>query len=155
MAGTQPFSRKTVAVIDGQGGGIGSTIIKKMKAHFGESVEIIALGTNAIATAQMLKAGANRGASGENAIVQTVARVDVVVGTLGIVLAHAMMGEVTPKMAEAVAGCAAAKLILPISQENIAVIGASDEPLPHLVESLVTDHLSGLIDGVAKDPRHD
>ena len=155
MAGTQPFSRKTVAVIDGQGGGIGSTIIKKMKAHFGESVQIIALGTNAIATAQMLKAGANRGASGENAIVQTVARVDVVVGTLGIVLAHAMMGEVTPKMAEAVAGCAAAKLILPISQENIAVIGASDEPLPHLVESLVTDHLNGLIDGAAKDPRHD
>ncbi len=155
MAGTQPFSTKTVAVIDGQGGGIGSTIIKKMKAHFGESVQIIALGTNAIATAQMLKAGANRGASGENAIVQTVARVDVVIGTLGIVLAHAMMGEVTPKMAEAVAGCAAAKLILPISQENIAVIGASDEPLPHLVESLVTDHLNGLIDGAAKDPRHD
>jgi hypothetical protein len=56
---------------------------QEIKAHFGESVEIIALGTNAIATAQMLKAGANRGASGENAIVRTVARVDVVVGTLG------------------------------------------------------------------------
>ena len=138
--------RKTVCVIDGQGGGIGSTIIKKIKDRFGESVEIIALGTNAIATAQMLKARANRGASGENAIVRTVARADVVVGTLGIMLAHAMMGEVTPRMAEAVTACAAAKLILPISQENVAVIGASDDPLPHLVDTLVVDHLRPLLD---------
>ena len=141
----QPSSRKTIGIIDGQGGGIGSTIIKKIKARFGESVEIIALGTNAIATAQMLKAGANRGASGENAIVRTVARVDVVVGTLGIMLAHAMMGEVTQKMAEAVSGCAATKLILPISQENVDLIGVSDEPLPHMVETLVIDHLKPLL----------
>ncbi len=141
----QPSSRKTIGIIDGQGGGIGSTIIKKIKARFGESVEIIALGTNAIATAQMLKAGANRGASGENAIVQTVARVDVVVGTLGIMLAHAMMGEVTQKMAEAVSGCTATKLILPISQENVDLIGVSDEPLPHMVETLVIDHLKPLL----------
>ncbi|HSO20747.1 MAG TPA: DUF3842 family protein, partial [Desulfosarcina sp.] len=107
-------SRKTVCVIDGQGGGIGSTIIKKIKEHFGESVEIVALGTNAIATAQMLKARANRGASGENAIVRSVARADAVVGTLGILMAHAMMGEVTPGMAEAVSASSAVKLILPI-----------------------------------------
>ena len=141
----QPSSRKRIGIIDGQGGGIGSTMIKKIKASFGESVEIIALGTNAIATAQMLKAGANRGASGENAIVRTVARVDVVIGTLGIMLAHAMMGEVTPKMAEAVSGCAATKLILPISQENVDLIGMSDEPLPHMVETLVIDHLKPLL----------
>jgi Domain of unknown function (DUF3842) len=141
----QPALRKTVCVIDGQGGGIGSTIIKKMKDHFGESVEIIALGTNAIATAQMLKARANRGASGENAIVRTVALADVVVGTLGIMLAHAMMGEVTPRMAEAVCGCGAVKLILPISQENVDVIGVSADPLPHLVETLVVGHLKPLL----------
>ena len=141
----QPSSRKTIGIIDGQGGGIGSTIIKKIKASFGESLEIIALGTNAIATAQMLKAGANRGASGENAIVRTVARVDVVVGTLGVMLAHAMMGEVTPKMADAVSGCAATKLILPISQENVDLIGVSDDPLPHMVETLVLDHLKPLL----------
>lgn len=140
-----PFSRKKICVIDGQGGGIGSTIIKKIKEHFGESVEIVALGTNAIATAQMLKARANRGASGENAIIRTVVRADVVVGTLGIMLAHAMMGEVTPRMAEAVSGCAAAKLILPITQENIDLVGVSDDPLPHLVELLVVDHLKPLI----------
>ena len=141
----QPPSRKTIGIIDGQGGGIGSTIIKKIKAHFGEFVEVIALGTNAIATAQMLKAGANRGASGENAIVRTVARVDVVIGTLGIMLAHAMMGEVTPRMAEAVSGCVAIKLILPISQENVDLIGVSDEPLPHMVDTLVIDHLKPLL----------
>lgn len=142
----QANQRKSVCVIDGQGGGIGSTIIKKIKEHFGESVEIVALGTNAIATAQMLKARANRGASGENAIVRSVARVDVVIGTLGIMLAHAMMGEVTPAMAEAVSGSMAAKLILPISQENVTVVGVSADPLPHLVEALVVDHLKPLLD---------
>jgi hypothetical protein len=145
MVMVQPSSKKRIGIIDGQGGGIGSTIIKKIKSRFGESVEIIALGTNAIATAQMLKAGANRGASGENAIARTVTRVDVVVGTLGIMLAHAMMGEVTPKMAEAVSGCAAPKLILPISQENVDLIEVSDEPLPHMVETLVIDHLKPLL----------
>ena len=136
---------KSVCVIDGQGGGIGSTIIRKIKERFGESVEIIALGTNAIATAQMLKARANRGASGENAIVRSVAGVDVVIGTLGIMLAHAMMGEVTPAMAAAVSGCTATKLILPISQENVTVVGVSEDPLPHLVETLVIEHLKPVI----------
>jgi hypothetical protein len=138
-------AQKKVCVIDGQGGGIGSTIIKKINEQFGESVEIIALGTNAIATAQMLKARANRGASGENAIVQTVPRMNVVVGTLAIMLPHAMMGEVTPKMAAAVSGCAAITLILPISQENVDIIGVSDDPLPHLVDTLVSDHLKLLV----------
>ena len=146
---TQTSERKSICVIDGQGGGIGSTIIKRIKDHFGESVEIIALGTNAIATAQMLKARANRGASGENAIVRTVARVDVVVGTLCIMLAHAMMGEVTPKMAEAVSGCKAVKLILPISQENVDLIGVSRDPLPHLVDTMVAEHLKPLLDQVS------
>ncbi|BBO82644.1 DUF3842 family protein [Desulfosarcina ovata] len=139
------FFPKKICVIDGQGGGIGSTIIRKIKEHFNESVEIIALGTNAIATAQMLKARANRGASGENAIVQTVSRVDVVIGTMGILLAHSMMGEVTPRMAAAVSGSAARKLILPLSQENVAVVGVSDEPLPHLVERLILDYLKPIV----------
>ncbi|MDL2321845.1 DUF3842 family protein [Desulfosarcina sp. OttesenSCG-928-B08] len=134
-----------IGIVDGQGGGIGSTIIKKIKENFGESVDIIALGTNAIATAQMLKARANRGASGENAIVRTVEKVDVVIGTLGILMANAMMGEVTPRMAEAVSGCTAIKLLLPISQENVAVVGVSDEPLPHLVDRLITDYLKPIV----------
>jgi NAD(P)-dependent dehydrogenase (short-subunit alcohol dehydrogenase family) len=132
---------KRICVIDGQGGGMGSTIIRKLRETLGDSVEVVALGTNAIATAQMLKARANRGASGENAIVQTVARADVILGPLGIVLANAMMGEVTPRVAMAVATSPALKLLLPLSQENVEVVGVAANPLPHLVEALIEDHL--------------
>jgi hypothetical protein len=136
---------KKICVIDGQGGGIGSAIIKKLKSVFGETVEILALGTNAIATAQMLKARANRGATGENAIVQTVRRADLIVGALSIVLAHAMMGEVTPAMAMAIAASPAPKFLLPLCQENIVVVGSSQDPLPHLVEDLVEIYLKSII----------
>lgn len=135
-----------ICVIDGQGGGIGSTIIKKLKEAFEESVEIIALGTNAIATAQMLKSKANRGASGENAIVQTVKQVDVIVGPVGIIIAHAMMGEVTPRIAEAVSRSPAKKLLLPLSRENVEIVGTSSEPLPHLIEDLITKNLKIYLD---------
>jgi hypothetical protein len=138
---------KRIGVMDGQGGGIGSAIIKKLKEAFGESVEIIALGTNAIATAQMLKARANRGASGENAIVRTAASLDVILGPLGIVLAHAMMGEVTPRMAEAVSASPARKLLLPLSQENVAIAGVTAGPLPHLVDELIERYLKGILCG--------
>ncbi|MDJ0784299.1 MAG: DUF3842 family protein [Desulfosarcinaceae bacterium] len=132
---------KRICVIDGQGGGMGSTIIRKLREALGDSVEVIALGTNAIATAQMLKARANRGASGENAIVQTAAGADVILGPLGIVLANAMMGEVTPRMANAVADSPALKLLLPLSQENVQVVGVVANPLPHLVEALIEEYL--------------
>ena len=137
---------KRICVIDGQGGGIGATVIKKLKERYGETVEIIALGTNAIATAQMLKARANRGASGENAIVQTVKRIDIIIGPIGIIMAHSFMGEVTPKMAEAVAASPAKKLLIPLSQERIEIIGTAAIPLPKLVEELIAKHLIHLID---------
>jgi hypothetical protein len=134
-----------ICVIDGQGGGIGSTIIRKVKEVFEEEVEVIALGTNAVATSQMLKARANRGASGENAVRQTVRGADVILGPIGILMAHAMMGEVTPAMAEAVAASPAPKLLLPLTQENVVVIGTSSLPLPKLVDELITNHLRPLI----------
>ncbi|MFZ1954027.1 MAG: DUF3842 family protein [Desulfobacterales bacterium] len=136
---------KKIGVIDGQGGGIGSAIIKKIKELYGETVEVVALGTNAIATAQMLKAGANRGASGENAIVQTTKSVDVILGPLGIVIAHAMMGEVTPGIAEGVAGSPAAKFLLPLTQEKVTIVGVARLPLPHLIEELIDTYLHSFI----------
>jgi hypothetical protein len=136
---------KKIGVIDGQGGGIGSTIIKKIKELYGENVVVVALGTNAIATAQMLKAGANRGASGENAIVQTIKSVDVILGPLGIVIAHAMMGEVTPGIAEGVAGSQAAKFLLPLSQENVTIVGVARLPMPHLIDELINMYLHDFI----------
>ena len=137
---------KRVCVIDGQGGGIGSTIIRKLREAFEERIEVIALGTNAIAAAQMLKARANRRASGENAIRQTVLKMDIILGPIGIVLAHAMMGEVTPAMAEAVAASPAPKLLLPLSQENVAVVGCAPLPLPKLVDELIEMHLRPFIE---------
>ncbi len=135
---------KQICVIDGQGGGIGSNVIKKLREVFGTAVEIVALGSNAIATAQMLKSKANRGASGENAIVQTVKDTDVIIGPISIVLAHAMMGEVTPEIAAAVAASKAKKILLPLSQENIEIVGLPHIPLPHLVEILIQEHLKDI-----------
>ena len=123
-------NRKKVCVIDGQGGGIGATIIKKLRERFEERIEIIALGTNAIATAQMLKARANKGASGSNAIVHTVKKADVIIGSIGIIMPQAMMGEVTPLMAEAVCSADAKKILLPLTQENVEIVGVSGLPLP-------------------------
>ncbi len=133
-----------IGVIDGQGGGIGSAVIKKLKENFEESVDITALGTNAIATAQMLKAKANRGASGENAIVQSVQKMEIVIGPVGIIMAHAMMGEVTPRMAEAVAASPARKLLIPLFQENLEIVGISPIPLPHLIDELIQNNLKPL-----------
>jgi hypothetical protein len=134
-----------ICVIDGQGGGIGSAVIKKLKDLFGETVEIIALGTNAIATAQMLKARANRGASGENAIVQMSKKVNIIIGPVSIIMAHSMMGEVTPKIAEAVAESPAKKLLIPLTQENVEIVGLPTTPLPHLIEALIEKNLKAKI----------
>lgn len=139
---------KRVCVIDGQGGGIGATVIRYLKEAYGEAVELIALGTNAIAAAQMLKAGANRAASGENAILVTSRCVDVIIGPVSISWANAMLGEITPKMAEAVMSSPAPKLLLPLSQEPVVLVGASSEPLPHLVQQLVHRKLKEVLPDV-------
>ena len=143
---------KQICVIDGQGGRIGSAVIKRLRAVYGDTVEIVALGTNAIATTQMLKARANRGASGENAIVRTAARADIIVGPIGIVLAHAMMGEVTPAMAEAVAASPAHKALIPLSQDNVDVAGVASLPLPHLIDAMIQDILTPMIRGNQPEP---
>jgi hypothetical protein len=133
--------RKRICVIDGQGGGIGAALIKRLKEVYGESVEILALGTNAIATSQMMKARANRGASGENAIARTTAEADIIVGPISITWANAMMGEVTPRMAQAVVSSPAPKILIPLFQERIQIVGLSGEPLPHLVEDIVNEKI--------------
>ncbi len=139
---------KRICVIDGQGGGIGATLIKYMKGAYGETVELIGLGTNAIASAQMLKAGANRVASGENAIVRTVGTADLIVGPISMTWANAMLGEVTPKMAEAVTSCAAPKILLPLSQEPVMLVGIVNEPLPHLVQMIVNEKIKEVLPDV-------
>jgi len=139
---------KRLCVIDGQGGGIGALIIKNLKERFGESVEILALGTNAIATSQMLKAGANRGATGENPIIRTVAGADLILGPVAITWPNAMMGELTPLMAEAIVSNPAPKILIPLHQENLFIVGASREPLPHLVQEMMNEYLMEVLGDV-------
>ncbi len=124
-------------MVDGQGGGVGSLIVKKLRETFGDDIEIYALGTNSAATVAMMKARANKGATGENAIMLNAERMDVIIGPLSVVLANAMLGELTPGMAEAIATSPARKILLPISQEEVEVIGVVREPLPHLVDKLI------------------
>lgn len=128
---------RRIAVIDGQGGGIGSLIIKRLKEELGDRVEIIALGTNSTATMAMMKARANKGATGENAIQWNVGKVEIITGPLSILMANGMLGELTTAMAAAIASCPAKKILLPLNQEDVDVIGLVKEPLPHLIDKLI------------------
>ena len=126
-----------IAVVDGQGGGIGSLIVKRLRDEFGDEIEILALGTNAAATSAMMKSRANKGATGENAIVRNAGRVDMIIGPLSIVLPNAMLGELTAKMAEAISSSDVKKVLLPLNQEGIDLIGVEKEPLPHMIEKII------------------
>ncbi|MFP3928562.1 MAG: DUF3842 family protein [Desulfobacteraceae bacterium] len=126
-----------IMVVDGQGGGIGAAVIKRLREVLGHGEEILALGTNSVATSRMMKAGANKGATGENAIIRTSPLVDVIIGPVAVIAAHSMMGELTPGMAEAIASCRARKILIPLTQENVTVVGVRSEPLPHQVERAV------------------
>ncbi|MEW6524906.1 MAG: DUF3842 family protein [Bacillota bacterium] len=126
-----------IAVVDGQGGGIGKNIISRLRQDLGPDLEILALGTNATATLAMIRAGANDGATGENAICRNAPLVDVITGTISIICAHSMLGEVTPAMAEAVASCRARKLLLPLTRLEVEVMGVVPEPMPHYVDMLI------------------
>ena len=106
---------KRLIIIDGQGGGIGKMLIACLKKEK-QDIEVTAIGTNAIATTAMIKAGAKRSATGENSVVFLSKSADVIAGPMGIVMANSMLGEVTPKMAEAVTSARAAKVIIPVSR---------------------------------------
>ena len=133
-----------IGVIDGQGGGIGSLVVKCLREAFGDAVEITALGTNSAATSAMMKTRADKGATGENAICFNAERVDLIIGPLSIVMPNGMLGELTPRIAESIAVSQARKLLLPLNQEKVGVIGIQKEPLPHLIERLI-DELRPLI----------
>lgn len=128
---------KKICIIDGQGGGIGATVIKYLKDAFGDSVILIALGINDTARAAMLKAGADQVATGENSIRRAVNDVNIIIGPVGISWPNAMMGEVTVEIAEAVMSSRTCKILLPFTQESVKIIGIKKEPLPHMVEEAV------------------
>ncbi|WP_368293638.1 DUF3842 family protein [Dehalobacter sp. TBBPA1] len=129
-----------IAVIDGQGGGIGRAIIEKLRKELPEETEILALGTNALATSSMIKAGANEGATGENVIFVNADKVDIIMGTVGIIAANSMLGEVTANIAKVIAESPARKILLPLNRCNIEIVGVDKNmPLPHLIDHAINN----------------
>lgn len=126
-----------VAVIDGQGGGFGKIIVEKLRKECDENIHIIALGTNASATTLMLKAGANEGATGENAIIYNANKVDMILGPIGIICANSLLGELTPNIAKAISESEAIKILIPLNKNNIFMAGIEVKPLPHYIEDLI------------------
>lgn len=126
-----------IAIVDGQGGGIGKHIVEKLRREFPENVEILALGTNALATSVMLRAGANEGATGENAVIFNASRVDMILGPVSIMFPNAMLGEMTPAMAAAISSSPAKKVLIPLVRSGVEIVGLRSEPLPHMIEELI------------------
>lgn len=123
-----------VLVIDGQGGGLGRQLVAAIAAACPEA-ELLAVGTNSLAASSMLKAGARRAATGENAVVVNCRTADVIVGPIGIVIADALMGEITPKMAMAVCQSSAKRVLVPINHCDNYVVGVPEQPIAQLVQA--------------------
>ena len=126
-----------IAVVDGMGGSIGTQIVLHLRQSLPEDTEIMALGTNAIATGSMMKAKATRGATGENAVVVSIGEADIIMGSLSIVVPNSMMGEVTPVIATAVASAGGRKVLLPISNPPIDLLGTTKKPLQALIKEAI------------------
>ena len=123
-----------VLVIDGQGGGLGRQLVAAISAACPDA-ELTAVGTNSLAASAMLKAGAARAATGENAVLVNARRADVIVGPLGIVIADALLGEITPAMAAAVGQADAKRILIPVNHCDNYVVGIADVPVGTLVQS--------------------
>lgn len=134
-----------IVAVDGQGGGLGRAVIKALRERFGQ-LDITAVGTNSAATENMLKAGASRGATGENAVVVACRTADVIIGPLGIVIADSLLGEITPVMAAAIGSSRARKILLPTARCGVYVAGAGELSVPDAVGDAVR-----LLEGIMQE----
>ena len=125
-----------VTIIDGQGGRIGRQLVAAVKKALPE-VTLLAAGTNTAATEAMLSAGADRAATGENAVRVCADKADVIAGPIGIVIADALLGEVTPAMAAAVGACAAKKVLIPVNLCDHFIAGVPEQPVSQLIQAAV------------------
>lgn len=125
-----------ILVVDGQGGKLGGQIIKTLMNRY-DDIDITAVGTNSAATQVMIKAGADKAATGENPLIVACGKADVIIGPVGIVIADALLGEITPKMAVAVAQSNAKRILIPINKCENLVAGVPNLTVPLLVEDAV------------------
>lgn len=124
----------TVLVIDGQGGGLGKQLVAAIREKR-PNINLIAVGTNSIATAAMKKADATQVATGENAVVVCSKKADIITGPIGIVIADALLGEITPKMATAVGQSQAKRVLIPVNHCDNLVVGVAEQPIAKLVQA--------------------
>ena len=125
-----------IVVIDGQGGGVGRALVEQLKKALPDQT-VLAVGANALATSAMLRAGADGGATGENAVAVCCREADVILVPIGIALADALLGEITPRMAQAVANSRALKVLVPVGRCRVKVAGTADLPLSAATEDAV------------------
>ncbi len=126
----------TVAIVDGQGGGIGKVIIERLKKE-NLNIRVLALGTNSIATTKMLKGGADEGATGENAIIYNAKEADIIIGVVAIVIANSMLGEMSPRMAQAIGESSALKILIPNDKCNIKIAIPNEITLQQSIDDAV------------------
>ena len=131
-----------ILVIDGQGGGLGKSIITALRKNI-HSSRITAVGTNSMATSAMMKAGADQAATGENPVIVASRKADVIIGPLGIAVPDAMLGEITPRMAQAIADSSALRLLIPVNQCNNIVVGTRDCSMGDMIDEIV-EHVVSL-----------
>lgn len=125
-----------ILVIDGQGGQLGGQIIKSLKSTFSD-INIMAVGTNATASATMLKAGANQAATGENPVLVACRKADIIIGPIGIVIADALFGEITPQMAVAVGQSDAVRILLPLNKCDNLVAGVPNINMNAIIDDAI------------------
>lgn len=125
-----------VLIIDGQGGGVGRLLVERIAEQF-QDANIIACGTNSMATANMLKGAKISGATGENAVVYNARRADVIVGPVGIVMANAMLGEITPVMAAAVTDSDARIILIPMNRCQTKIVGVQEKKISEYVDEVI------------------
>lgn len=135
---------RTILILDGQGGGVGSQLVKLLKPRLPGDCRLLCAGTNVLATSAMLKAGAFQGATGENAVIYNAARADLILGPIGVILANGILGEVSPAMAAAVSGSGAVKILIPSASCGIHVAGTEDCRLDEYLRRAVDQALKEL-----------
>lgn len=138
------MTERRIMVVDAQGGGLGRQLIDTIKKSIPD-VHIIAVGTNSIATGTMLKAGADEAATGENSVRVAAKKVRVIIGPLGMVIADAMLGEITPQIACAIAQADAKRIMIPFSNCDNYIAGVSDFSMGRLISDAV-EHLKKVLD---------
>lgn len=137
------MDKMTVAVIDGLGGGIGSSIVSKLKVEI-PNINVQALGTNSIATNRMIKSGADEGGTGENAIIYNSKKADIIMGVVAILSPNSLMGEMSPKMAEAIGSSEAIKILIPIERCNVRIAVPQNHSIQECIDyslKMVKDYI--------------